>query len=106
VSGYTHCGCRDCFEIAISGLDHGPALCADCESAGCSAAGDCDCEHVDHEALLEEYLAAVAAHVVRMNPAIGADDARAMAEEIACGDYTGTPRGMAERVVAAFHDNG
>lgn len=33
-SGYTHCACRDCFDIAIS--DHGElALCLDCQAAGC-----------------------------------------------------------------------
>lgn len=38
-SGYVNCGCRDCFEIAISGDDENePALCNECEDAGC----DCD----------------------------------------------------------------
>lgn len=35
MSGYTHCACRDCFDIAISG-DDGPALCAECKEAECS----------------------------------------------------------------------
>lgn len=35
-SGYTACGCHDCFETAVSGdMDH-PELCAECAEAGCS----------------------------------------------------------------------
>ena len=34
MSGYTHCKCRDCFEIAISDDDH-PAFCHECVTAGC-----------------------------------------------------------------------
>jgi hypothetical protein len=37
-SGYAHCTCRDCMEIAIAD-DDGVALCSDCEEAGCSAEG-------------------------------------------------------------------
>ena len=32
-SGYVHCACRDCFEIAIGVA--GRAFCSDCEEAGC-----------------------------------------------------------------------
>lgn len=43
-SGYTDCACRDCFEIAIgNGTD--PALCHECESAGCDPAGECQQIH-------------------------------------------------------------
>ncbi len=38
-SGYTHCGCRDCFETVVSDNVARPDLCDDCATAGC--------EHVD-----------------------------------------------------------
>ena len=44
VSGYVHCNCRDCFEIAIAGAGETDeiALCSDCDEAGCEAnAGEC-----------------------------------------------------------------
>lgn len=47
MSGYVHCKCRDCFEIAIdSDDDDGPgALCSGCFHAGCGQAsfltGEC-----------------------------------------------------------------
>lgn len=41
-SGYAPCACRDCFEIAIG--DGGPALCTECEEAGCDVAGDSECQ--------------------------------------------------------------
>lgn len=43
MSGYCHCACRDCFEIAIaSDGEEGVALCGDCEEAGCEPnAGEC-----------------------------------------------------------------
>lgn len=47
MSGYTSCGCRDCFEIAITGDDDEPALCHGCEDAGCDAEGESECE-ADH----------------------------------------------------------
>ena len=34
MSGYVHCGCRDCFEIAIGEVGD---LCHECETAGCEA---------------------------------------------------------------------
>jgi len=51
VSGYKHCACRDCFEIAI-GEDDEPALCSDCEEAGCDDSGcsECEAEHAEPEA--------------------------------------------------------
>jgi hypothetical protein len=40
--GYVPCACRDCFEIAIS--DKGePALCHECEEAGCECNAECEC---------------------------------------------------------------
>jgi hypothetical protein len=39
MSGYTACGCRDCFEIAI-GEPH--ALCWECAEAGCEPTTDTD----------------------------------------------------------------
>jgi hypothetical protein len=34
MSGYVPCGCRDCFDVAISSTD-APALCLLCKDAGC-----------------------------------------------------------------------
>jgi hypothetical protein len=39
--GYTHCACRDCFEIAIG--EYGKALCRECASAGCEANAQTEC---------------------------------------------------------------
>jgi hypothetical protein len=36
--GYTHCECRDCFEITVGG-----GLCSDCEEAGCEAGVEQEC---------------------------------------------------------------
>lgn len=37
MSGYTHCACRDCFELAIAdGPDGTIAFCHDCVEAGCA----------------------------------------------------------------------
>lgn len=44
-SGYTDCACRDCFEIAIT--SDGPALCGDCEAAGCDVEGEGECQRDD-----------------------------------------------------------
>jgi hypothetical protein len=33
MSGYTHCACRDCFEIVVG--EEGETLCDGCEKAGC-----------------------------------------------------------------------
>lgn len=40
-SGYTHCACRDCFEIAIGKPTQ--TLCHECQDAGCEAALDAEC---------------------------------------------------------------
>lgn len=40
-SGYTHCACRDCFELAISSDDRKPEFCAECEIAGCEPDSEC-----------------------------------------------------------------
>ncbi len=42
--GYTHCACRDCFDIAIGKA--GEAMCLECKEAGCSA-GDQECQRPD-----------------------------------------------------------
>jgi hypothetical protein len=34
-SGYTHCACRDCMDVAISSDVSKPALCLLCKGAGC-----------------------------------------------------------------------
>ena len=66
VNGYHSCPCRGCFEIAIGGaLDSDgdeseiePALCLECEDAGCDVLGDEDCccepELEDEEIEIEE----------------------------------------------------
>ena len=35
MSGYTHCQCRDCFEITVSDDQTKPDFCDDCTKAGC-----------------------------------------------------------------------
>lgn len=47
-SGYTDCGCRDCFDIAVSNDMDDPELCSECESAGCTR----ECDALDSGALL------------------------------------------------------
>lgn len=37
-SGYTHCPCRDCFEISMDGK-----LCRDCAEHDCDAGGESEC---------------------------------------------------------------
>lgn len=37
-SGYTPCGCRDCFEVAIG---KSGALCHACAEAGCDGSAEC-----------------------------------------------------------------
>jgi hypothetical protein len=46
-SGYVHCRCRDCFDVAIT--SGGPALCHACRSAGCDAneMGNTECSRAD-----------------------------------------------------------
>lgn len=34
-SGYTHCACRDCMDVAVSSDVSKPELCGLCEEAGC-----------------------------------------------------------------------
>jgi hypothetical protein len=34
-SGYTHCACRDCFDITVSADVTTPELCGLCQQAGC-----------------------------------------------------------------------
>ena len=36
MSGYTPCGCHDCFDVAISNDVNSPDLCGECERAGCT----------------------------------------------------------------------
>lgn len=40
-SGYTHCACRDCFEVTVSSDTDEPELCSACEDAGCEADSEC-----------------------------------------------------------------
>ncbi len=42
-SGYCSCACRDCFEIAITDEEGEPALCGECEEAGCDIEGESEC---------------------------------------------------------------
>lgn len=44
MSGYCPCACRDCFEFAIGDDDDEPALCLECEEAGCDCSGESECE--------------------------------------------------------------
>jgi hypothetical protein len=50
-SGYTNCGCRDCFETVISDDMARPDLCVDCLDAGCEkycaacGTGDRECSN-------------------------------------------------------------
>jgi len=43
-SGYTHCGCRDCFETVVSNDMRRPALCGDCRKAGCERGAETECD--------------------------------------------------------------
>jgi hypothetical protein len=46
MSGYVHCACRDCVEIAIASTEGERALCHACEDAGCEAdSGECEAPH-------------------------------------------------------------
>lgn len=55
MSGYVPCGCRDCFDLAISAFDDAPALCLQCKDAGCELSyqfyvtgeGGSDCQRED-----------------------------------------------------------
>jgi hypothetical protein len=40
---YIDCSCRDCFEIAIADSTAEPALCLECEQAGCDESGALEC---------------------------------------------------------------
>jgi hypothetical protein len=46
-SGYTCCGCRDCFDVAISADMRIPDLCTDCAGYACDPLGRLDCERYD-----------------------------------------------------------
>lgn len=48
MSGYVHCKCRDCFEIAIASDDEeeSGAFCWECEEAGCEPDSECQIERV------------------------------------------------------------
>ena len=43
-SGYSDCGCPECFEIAISDPSKSITLCWECQEAGCDTTGACQCE--------------------------------------------------------------
>lgn len=40
-SGYTHCACRDCFEVVMSNDMANPDLCDNCSEAGCEPDSEC-----------------------------------------------------------------
>lgn len=40
-SGYTQCGCRDCFEIVVSDDMSSPDFCDECTEAGCEHDSEC-----------------------------------------------------------------
>lgn len=46
-SGYTHCACRDCFDVAVSNDMGNPDLCLLCKDAGCERDGGSECQRVD-----------------------------------------------------------
>jgi hypothetical protein len=41
MSGYTHCLCRDCFEVVVSADQQKPELCSQCEEYGCDGQSEC-----------------------------------------------------------------
>lgn len=43
-SGYTHCACRDCFEIVVSNDMEQPDFCDECVEAGCESDSECQVE--------------------------------------------------------------
>ncbi len=43
-SGYTHCACRDCFEIVVSDDEDNPDFCDECQEAGCEHDEECSRE--------------------------------------------------------------
>lgn len=45
MSGYAHCGCRDCFELIVATVP-GKDLCRKCKKAGCER-GDHECQRDD-----------------------------------------------------------
>lgn len=51
MSGYVHCACRDCFEVAIANEgEESSTLCSDCEDCGCDSTGKSECaDHLKHE---------------------------------------------------------
>lgn len=46
-SGYTHCACKDCFEIAIG--EPGTAMCHECDDHNCDGLGECQVPFEDRE---------------------------------------------------------
>ena len=40
-SGYTHCPCRGCFEITVSGDVRDPDMCHACIQEGCATSSEC-----------------------------------------------------------------
>lgn len=43
MSGYVHCACGTCFEIAIASDDETEALCLTCKTEGCEPGQECQC---------------------------------------------------------------
>ena len=48
-SGYPACGCRDCFDVAISSDVHKHGLCCACREAGCDGDGIGGCRRPPEE---------------------------------------------------------
>lgn len=49
MSGYVHCACGTCFEIAIADDDEAEALCTECAEAGCEPGKECQRTDLDDE---------------------------------------------------------
>lgn len=47
MTGYVHCACHECFEVAIG--EPGDALCHACDEAGCDGEGSCQAADCDEE---------------------------------------------------------
>jgi hypothetical protein len=51
-SGYTHCGCRGCFDTTVSSDMARPELCDSCEESGCELNGG-ECQRPDAYGFVE-----------------------------------------------------
>ena len=67
-SGYTHCACRDCMDVAISARISHPELCLLCKDAGCDATGESECNRDDAYATEDEVIPGESPDPHWMNP--------------------------------------